>query len=78
VPENTAGVTTIGYAILIVWRGVSFQGAAEIDIAAANDILNHNILDAVENMFGKATIISQCMQSCPVEHNGQFTHFTPM
>ena len=29
------------------------------------DIRKHNILDAVENMFGKATIISQCMQSCP-------------
>ncbi len=75
-PETIPGVTRIGYAILILWRGVSFQGAAEIDIDAATDILNHNILDAVENMFGKATIISQCMQSCPGDHNGQFNHFT--
>lgn len=62
-PENIAGVTRRCSVSLMVWGCVSYHGVGELVIVDGTmkstdyiDILDHNLLDSVENMFGDAMI----------------------
>ena len=62
-PENIAGVTRRCSVSLMVWGCVSYHGVGELVIVDGTmkntdyiDILDHNLLDSVQNMFGEAMI----------------------